>query len=241
MSCDYLVCLTTPQVLRSYRRYQYMWCRTLCVSVLSVAVLTITQASTARAACKEGQLLTKKEIRRLIDSIRISSAGQKLYIEFKEKYPLKNQLKIYWDNVSYSELIKNSRTGKTQVCIHLAQKLPQIEHIADFVHELTHATKLDPKILNGEVSDVNVFVHERLGADGGEADAFALECQVKYELLNRWDDFCAPYVSKSLNQVDRNQVLNDLYSGELSASLTGEPYPILLARQFRQKIQRQSP
>jgi hypothetical protein len=119
--------------------------------------------------------------------------------------------------------------------VHLTRRLPDIEHVADLVHELAHATRLEARVLRGEIEDTAEFVRERLTAKGGEADAFAVECQVKRELLGSWDALCAPYgiTSAAGDSVDVQRVVKDLYNGQLSASLTGETYPIMLARQFR--------
>ncbi|MEW6055882.1 MAG: hypothetical protein AB1540_04635 [Bdellovibrionota bacterium] len=117
------------------------------------------------------------------------------------------------------------------VCVHLTKNLPEIEHVADLAHELTHATKLELKVLRGDVETAEQFVGQRLGSSGGEADAFATECTVKREILGEWDPFCAPYVHDG--KISREKVLQSLYSGQLSASLTGESYPTLLTRQFQ--------
>jgi hypothetical protein len=115
--------------------------------------------------------------------------------------------------------------------VHLAHKLPEIEHLADLAHELTHATRLRPEVLRGDVASAKEFVEQRLTGQGGEADAFVAECNVKHELLGHWDAFCSTYVSE--NEMNRQRVIRDLYNGVLSASLTGESYPTLLERQYR--------
>jgi hypothetical protein len=92
--------------------------------------------------------------------------------------------------------------------------------------------------LKGEGMSTNEFVHARIAATGGEADAFGVECAVKREILGHWDAFCSPYVNGGGVAVKR--VVDDLYSGALSASLTGEPYPVMLAKQFRRMAERRA-
>lgn len=190
--------------------------------------------------CDPGTDLSADDRVRLLNKLRISKAGRDVLTAFIGQYGTLSKLLIQWDSVSYSQVAKPapgraiaSTPGRLGVgiCVHLARSLPEIENIADLAHELTHATRLEPEILRGEVEDVDVFVRERLAAQGGEADAFAVECQVKREILGHWDGFCDPYASSK--GIDVKRVVADLYSGALSASLTGEAYPIMLARQYR--------
>jgi hypothetical protein len=118
------------------------------------------------------------------------------------------------------------------VCVHLTKKLPEIEHVADLVHELTHAVYLEDEVLHGTMDDVDDFVRARIAGVGGEAHAFSVECKVKQEILKTWDQLCMPYVSDSKNEMDKEKVVQALYNGVLSASLTGETYPVMLSKQF---------
>ena len=198
--------------------------------------------SSLASMCDPGIDLTGDDRVRLLNKLRISKAGRDVLEAFTNQYGTLSKLLIQWDSVSYSQVAKPepgravaaaTATGRLGVgiCVHLARNLPEIENIADLAHELTHATRLEPQILRGEVEDVDVFVRERLAAQGGEADAFAVECQVKREILGKWDGFCNPYANEK--GIDVKRVVADLYTGELSASLTGEAYPVMLARQYR--------
>ncbi|HRK01984.1 MAG TPA: hypothetical protein PLH57_04915, partial [Oligoflexia bacterium] len=142
---------------------------------------------------------------------------------------------IYWDDVSYSQLGGRDKSAQT-VCIRLAKRLPDIEHIADFAHELTHAVRLTEEVLHGQAATADEFVAARLGAHGGEADAFATECRVKRDILGKWDELCSPFASNTDMNVDK--VLSALKDGTLAASLTGEPYPVMLTRQYEMLVDR---
>lgn len=193
-------------------------------------------------ACDPGIVVADVERRELLLKLRISKAGRALTADFERQYGSLENLVIQWDSVSYSQVAAGrarSRVANSSVeeaplgpgiCVHLARKLPAIEHVADLAHELTHATRLGLKILKGEVDDVAEFVRARLTSRGGEADAFSVECEVKRELLGHWDAFCAPYAGPE--GIDASRVIDDLYDGRLSASLTGETYPVMLSRQF---------
>ena len=192
--------------------------------------------------CDPSVPLTAPERERLLSKLRISKEGRKVITDFTKQYGGLQKLLIQWDSVSYSQVVNTAERSPasvdqkgrlgTAICVHLSSKLPEIENLADLAHEITHATRLELAVLKGEVNDVKDFVHARLAASGGEADAFGVECQVKKELLGYWDSFCAPYVSEE-NRMDTRKVLSDLYNGNLSASLTGETYPQLLTRQFK--------
>lgn len=208
------------------------------------------------SACDPGQALSANERARLFAQLAKTAMGRSILADFVRQYGSYRNLLIQWDSVSYSQVVSakssvassNDRStrelGATRspasepsglgdlVCIHLTRKLPDIEHLADLAHELAHATRLRPEILRGDVPTVEEFVKARLTARGGEADAFAAECQVKNEILGRWDALCSPYAS-SARTFDTARVVKDLYDGRLSASLTGETYPVMLARQFK--------
>lgn len=195
--------------------------------------------------CDTAVQLSAKERKHLLDKMGATKVGAQVLADFVNQYGSLSKLLIQWDAVSYSQVAKPAADAArapagagaekpalgSGICVHLAKHLPEIENIADLSHELAHATRLESKVLRGEVDDVDQFVRARLAASGGEADAFGVECSVKREILGKWDAFCAPYVRN--NAIDVSQVLSDLYSGELSASLTGEPYPVMLARQYR--------
>jgi hypothetical protein len=199
------------------------------------------------SACDPGTLLRPSERIELFKRLRSSKTGQAVLSDFIAEYGKLSRLVIQWDGVSYSQVASprgvvnrapasESALGSV-VCVHLAHKLPDIEHVADLAHELTHATRLELKFLRGEVTDVDEFVRTRLGARGGEADAFSVECRTKREILGEWDALCAPY-ALSKDEIDVEHVVKDLYNGRLSASLTGEAYPVMLARQYRAMLSR---
>ena len=203
------------------------------------------------SACDPGTALTDEERTALFDKLRISMAGRSVLNDFSKQYGSLTNLLIQWDSVSYSQVVRvdagrgRSPAGESLlgngVCVHLTRKLPEIEHIADLAHELTHATRLSPRVLHGDVADVAEFVRARLTARGGEADAFGVECKVKRELLGRWDEFCSPYASaNAVESFDTTQVTRDFYNGRLSASLTGETYPVMLSRQYKAMLAKRS-
>lgn len=203
-------------------------------------------ASVANAFECEGIPLSLSEREGLLEKLRISNAGKKLIQSFTEKYGSIEKLQIQWNHASFSEILNQEgrspagvKSGRPAVCIHLASKLPEIEHVADLAHELTHATRMDAEVLRGNVKSTEEFVRSRLASHGGEADAFSVECKVKFEILKEWDSMCAPYVS-SKDEIDAQRVLQDLYNGQLSASLTGEPYPVMLAKQFKRAMARRN-
>jgi len=204
----------------------------------------------AVSSCDPAILVSAAERVKLLSKLRISIAGRQLLEDFKVRYGGLQRLIIQWDTVSYSQVtnprgvpsrvpasIAASAPG-TAVCVHLSKKLPEIENLADLAHEITHATRLELAVLRGDLDDVDKFVEARLAARGGEADAFAVECQVKRELLGRWDSWCSPYVDDAGKNVEVERVVDDLYSGRLSASLTGEAYPKMLAKQYRALLAR---
>ena len=196
-------------------------------------------------ACDPALPLSVDERAELLGAVGKSETGAALIEEYERKFGDLQTLVIQWDTVSYSQISKNpgralasSGPRASVVCVHLAKRLPDIEHIADLSHELVHATRLSEAVLKGDGMSTNQFVHARIAAIGGEAEAFGVECAVKREILGHWDHFCAPYVSGSAVEVSR--VVDDLYSGALSASLTGEPYPVMLAKQFRRMAERRA-
>ncbi len=188
--------------------------------------------SAVRITCEEAIPLTAAEQQKLFKDLQNTQVGKNLISEFKGRYGSLKALVLQWDQVSYSQILQPAETASV-VCIHLAQKLPEIEHLADLAHEMTHATRLEPEVLLGYgMKSVEEFVEKRLAGAGGEADAFSVECQVKKEVLGRWDHFCAPYVDAQ-NFFEVSKVVEDLYNGSLSASLTGEAYPVMLSKQFQ--------
>lgn len=211
----------------------------------------------ASSGCDPGISVRPGDRASLVERLESTAVGKKLVADFKAKYGSLDQLNLQWDLISYSQVVyppKNrapaaSRkdadpAAKTTVCIHLTRKLPDIEHVADLAHELTHAVRLDRAVLNGAYASSDEFVAARIGSVGGEADAFATECRVKHELLGEWDALCAPYASAGgadagpgNSAMDHGRIVGALYDGTLSASLTGEPYPVMLAKQYR-KINR---
>lgn len=208
--------------------------------VLLIASVTLSQTAVAKQTdlCGPGEKVAPQEKVWLLESVRRSEIGQKLLESFKEKFKSFDRLHVYWDDVSYSQL--GGRDHAAQVCIRLAKRLPDIEHIADFAHELTHAVRLTTEVLHGHTDSAEEFVNARLGAHGGEADAFATECRVKKDILGRWDELCSPYttVVKEKTDMDVQRILAALKDGTLSASLTGEPYPVMLTRQFQMLLER---
>ncbi len=97
---------------------------------------------------------------------------------------------------------------------------------------MTHAALMDQVALRDSTGlDTEAFVKNRIAGKGGEAESFAVECRVKFEILNSWDHLCAPYVKE--NKMQKKMIVDALYDGTLSASLTGEPYPMMLAKQYR--------
>lgn len=191
--------------------------------------------------CDAGPQLSAEERTQLFERLTESPLGARILTDYAREYGDTSSLMIQWDSVSYSQVVTvHQNEGRAPaglsalgnaVCVHLTKRLPDIEHVADLAHELTHATRLSPAVLRGNVSSVAEFVQARLAARGGEADAFASECRVKHELLGEWDELCAPYVAEQ-GSFDTEHVVRDLYSGKMSASLTGETYPVMLARQF---------
>ncbi len=189
--------------------------------------------------CDPGIDLTKEERIHLLTKMNQTDTGKNIIELFEKKYQTIEKLIIQWDHVSYSQVIKNktgrsiaSNMNQSVVCVHLTKKLPIIEHIADLSHEMTHATLMDQQSV-AETQNVNVdeFVKNRIAGKGGEAEAFAVECMVKYEILNQWDHLCAPFVRN--DKMHKKAIVDALYDGTLSASLTGESYPVMLSKQFR--------
>jgi hypothetical protein len=223
-----------------------LWAQTAPSGVLSLHYGGVAQPGLK--ACDPALPLTADERAELIGALEKSETGRTLFKEYQLKFGELSSLIIQWDTVSYSQIsklpgrvpanISASSAKASVVCVHLAKKLPDIEHIADLSHELVHATRLSEEVLKGEGMSTNEFVHARIAATGGEADAFGVECAVKREILGHWDGFCSPYVSGDGVAVKR--VVDDLYSGALSASLTGEPYPVMLAKQFRRMAERRA-
>ena len=198
--------------------------------------------------CDPAMPLDTESKEKLLSRIKNTQAGTEILNEYIEKYGSFDTLVVQWDSVSYSQLSKKldrvpagqSKNSNTAVvCIHLSKKLPEIEHVADLVHELVHASRLSQKVLLGEEMAPDEFVQSRIAGRGGEADAFRVECAVKHEILGYWDNLCRPYV-RSPAGVDEKTVVDDLYSGTLSASLTGEAYPIMLAKQYKRMLERRS-
>lgn len=187
------------------------------------------------AFCDPGLPVTHDERAALVSALKDSKTGTQLLQDFEKKYGSLDRLLVQWNNVSYSQLSvspeRSLASVAPKVCIHLTHRLPDIEHIADLAHELVHATRLSAEELRGDVKSEEEFVSSRIRSRGGEAEAFAVECQVKYEINSEWDELCSPYVRSGKMQVAA--VIEDLYNGNLSASLTGEAYPKMLAKQFR--------
>lgn len=192
-------------------------------------------------SCDPGIDATKEERVDLLNRMYNTDTGKNIIELFVQKFGSIEKLIIQWDHVSYSQVIKsktNRSLASTQpdsgasVCVHLTKKLPKIEHIADLSHEMTHATLMDQKSFpETQDSDTEEFVKNRIAGKGGEAEAFAVECMVKYEILKQWDQLCAPFVKG--DKMHKKAIVSALYDGTLSASLTGEPYPVMLTKQFR--------
>lgn len=203
--------------------------------------------------CDPARPVEEEERGELLKNLAQSPTGRRLLQDYASIFGSLSTLVIQWDSVSYSQINRTeasrsiASTSSTQqkrsetevVCIHLAKKLPDIEHIADLAHELTHATRLTGQVLRGESMNASEFVKARIASRGGEADAFGVECVVKHEILGYWDSFCAPYVTRN-QEIDHDLVVTDLYSGTLAASLTGESYPVMLAKQFERMSQRRA-
>ena len=102
----------------------------------------------------------------LLEKLAESITGKTILADFEKKYGSLERLLIQWDSVSYSR-ITNATAGRgiasrdtsdappSLVCVHLSHKLPDIEHIADLSHELTHATRLSLKVLRGDIESVD--------------------------------------------------------------------------------------
>lgn len=199
--------------------------------------------SFSHGSCKSRNPLNAQERKQLIERLDGTRTGRKILKLFKRKYGSLTTMQLFWHASSFTQILDSPASNEEStegglgavICIHLSNQLPALENIADFAHELTHVTQMTLKNFKGEVANVQEFIDARLKAPGGEASAFAIECQVKHEILGKWDSFCAPYVSQSNpNAIELSIVISDLYSGKLSASLTGESYPALLEKQFHQ-------
>ncbi len=221
-------------------------------AVFCLGLVFITQNSKA-AECDPAISLADDERQHLVDRLVKSPTGKKLLDDFEVIYGSLQNLTIQWDRVSFSQVVaKPTRVPAAidlkklgeEVCIHLALKLPEMEHIADFAHELVHVTRLPKEVYQGNFKKTEDFIKARIALKGGEAEAFAVECTVKYELLGEWDGLCAPYVLDSKHDLehsmDLKHIVKDLYNGSLAASLTGEPYPIMLERQFKALLLRRT-
>lgn len=198
-------------------------------AVIGLAGGLATAEAVLAADCDPGVPISKGQREELFTQLRISKAGTQLLEQFGKQYGTLQNLFLQWDTVSYSQV---SDTG---VCVFLSRRLAPIENVADLAHELVHATRLPAAVLQGAVPSAEEFVRTRLAGQGGEAEAFAVECEVKREILGgKWDALCAPYATgnDAEDVMDQGRVVRDLYNGELSASLTGEPYPVLLSQQF---------
>ncbi|MGE4233131.1 MAG: hypothetical protein AB7F43_07365 [Bacteriovoracia bacterium] len=207
---------------RAYLIYLLLFGFILFASSTEISAVTMPK-------CSGGQPLSKDEKLELLNKLRISNAGKTLILSLQTT----KKIELLWNKSSFSEILNS--TGRGLVCIHLTKELPQIEHIADLAHELTHITKMSYENLKGSFNKLEDFVASRISAKGGEADAFMNECVVKKEITGHWDAICTPYISKDdepKDHLNRDKIVDDLYNGELSASLTGEPYPIMLAKQF---------
>ena len=214
-----------------------------------------------RETCDSGIRLSTDEREAVLKKLGTTETGAKLLLDFINQYSSLDRLSIEWNQVSFSQVINlkalkakedlpgnrslaNEKAEEAQgslgaaICVHLAHKLPPIEHLADLAHELTHVTRLRKSILDGEVDNASEFVKARLSEVGGEADAFAFECKVKEEFLGKWDDFCRPYLNETGSGIDQMAVVKDFYKGGLSASLTGESYPVMLAKQYQAMLDR---
>ena len=191
-----------------------------------------TANSRDESLCDSVLPISSLERQDLMSRLEKTKIGQGLIRDFQERFGSLDALILQWDQVSFSQILQPSAVRSSVVCVHLAEHLPEIEHIADLAHEMTHATRLDPAVLLGYgIKNSDEFVRMRIAGVGGEADAFSMECALKREILNHWDHFCVPYVTGK-NMFDVKKVVEDLYNGELSASLTGEPYPIMLSKQY---------
>lgn len=234
--------------------------QTLCAESLSTKPFNFEAPNPELiASCDPGVVLTARERETVLNKLKSSQTGLDLLSDFTSNYGSFQNLMIQWDSVSYSQVVSPDLSSShraiasqnalgTAVCVHLTKKLPHIEHVADLAHELAHATRLERRVLRGEVSDVDEFVKARLTSRGGEADAFSVECTVKREILGSWDSLCAPYARSSgansqapaASSIDTERVIHDFYNGHLSASLTGETYPVMLSRQYQAMLARKA-
>lgn len=207
------------------------------------------------SSCDPGIDLSADERQVLLERIEETNIGKETIQQFIKKYGTLKSMILQWDLVSYSQIINQDQTGRAvastnssksnyngaKVCIHLTKKLPELEHLADLVHEMTHAIYLEmrtPVLEKAEEhEEVEKFVNQRIASKGGEAEAFAIECTLKREIINDWDTLCGPF-AKSNTEMDVERIVDGLYSGNLSASLTGEPYPIMLRKQYRNLVHR---
>jgi hypothetical protein len=204
-------------------------------------------ASKVFSQCDPAIEMSLEEREELLSELTKTRIGTQVLSDFKKIYGTLDALALQWDSVSYSKILDEPKTRGlasvdsaaklgSAICIHLTKKLPTLEHLADLIHELTHATKLEPKVLKGELDNVEEFVKQRLSASGGEAHAFEVECMLKKEITGDWDSLCSPYVVEG--KVSQERILDDLYTGKLSASLTGETYPTMLSKQYKAMIRR---
>ena len=208
---------------------------------------SFASASKVFSQCDPAIEMSTEDRDELLTKLENTKVGSQVLNDFKRIYGSLDSLALQWDSVSYSKILDEPKTRSlasvestpklgSAICIHLTKKLPPLEHLADLIHELTHATKLELKVLKGELENVEEFVKQRLGASGGEAHAFEVECKLKKEITGDWDSLCAPYVVDET--VSQERILDDLYTGKLSASLTGETYPTMLSKQYKAMIRR---
>lgn len=229
--------------------------RTSSIIITALAFLFILLRTASASSCDPGSDLNSEEKKALLGTLEKTETGKKLIENFITRYGSIDRLRIQWDHVSYSQIIRdqdsvgkgrtlasvsNSKeSNQNLVCIHLTKKLPEIEHTADLAHEITHAVRLEDHVLHGDLENVDEFVKARIAGKGGEADAFATECVVKREILGNFDQLCSPYAENE-SKMDQEQITEALYSGTLSASLTGETYPVMLAKQFNNALSRKA-
>jgi hypothetical protein len=175
-----------------------------------------------------------------------------------------------WGEASKTDAILtrhfNSKTGEETrdrlVTIYLREDQSLDDLVLDMAHEIVHATTrpgwdpYDPKLTTGK------YIWSAIEGKGGEVDAVAQECQVGFELLDRFGSVgasierCQGYLSAG--QLNRELIRRDFYrvgkwNQEISQNLGEEfalfplmnseaptlfsstgnaPYPVALYREF---------
>lgn len=147
---------------------------------------------------------TEREIRQMLEILGTTKAGADLIQAAKSREPQflrrltvgPNSLTETVFSRSFS-LEDGSESLEVENFLRLNRNLSRRDLVLDLGHELTHFVYRSPANPYGEHHSLRDFIREGIEGEGGELDAFRMECLVSWELEKTRDlpvhEICARY------------------------------------------------